>query len=160
MSKQHGFTLIELILVIVLLGIVSTTILPKLSLIDTSAHEFEFRDRLISLLRHSQLQAMQNTSSTCNRVLISSTRFGQQNDCSSNTIPSSFASEYLGITATEANSAGITFTANNSSITTIIDVRFNALGQPTQSCNGGCTIQLTGSSTTNITIEAQGYIHR
>ena len=156
---QSGFTLVELIIVIILIGILAVTALPKIGLVQNDSHTTEFRDRLVNLLRHTQLQAMQNTSSNCHRVLITNNRFGQH-DCSNNTLPNTFSNEFLGVSTAEISNISLTLTANNQPIATVFDVRFNALGQPLQNCAGGCSIQVSGSLSASITIEAQGYIHR
>lgn len=160
MLKYKGFTLVELIIVIVLIGILAVVAAPKMSFSAKDANTYEFRDRLLSLLRHTQLQAIQNTSSTCNRVVIQTGVFGQNNNCSNNSVPSSFTNDFLGLTANENPSAQVSFQVNNSAINSIFDVRFNALGQPLEDCLGGCTVQIIGEDTLTITIEAQGYIHR
>jgi MSHA pilin protein MshC len=55
--KQNGFTLIELIIVLIILGVISITVIPKL--IGQSAFEsYIVRDQLIAHLRLVQLQAM------------------------------------------------------------------------------------------------------
>ncbi|MER2490638.1 prepilin-type N-terminal cleavage/methylation domain-containing protein [Catenovulum sediminis] len=154
-----GFTLIELIIVIILIGILSVTALPKLGLLKNDSQINEYRDRLLSLLRHQQLQAMQNTNNNCHRVLINSNRFGQQNNCTSNVLENTYSPDYLGLSASESN-PDITFLANNLAINPVFDIRFNALGQPIEDCLGGCTIQIQSSYNLTITIESEGYIHR
>lgn len=56
-SQQTGFTLVELVLVIIVLGVLAATAAPKL--ISKSAFEdYTVRDQLISRLRLVQLQGM------------------------------------------------------------------------------------------------------
>ena len=69
-----GFTLVELVLVIVLLGVLSVSIAPVL-FSRPGFSEYTFRDRLISLLQTMQLQAM-NNATECSVVVITAMRFG------------------------------------------------------------------------------------
>ena len=66
--NNKGFTLIELIVVIVLLSIVSATVLPKF-LSSKGFEEYTYRDELIIKLRAIQLRTMQQIQgSTCQTI--------------------------------------------------------------------------------------------
>ena len=62
-SKQRlrGFTLIELIITLVILGILSVTAAPKF-LGSSTEDAYSYRDRTLTALRTVQLRAMQNTA--------------------------------------------------------------------------------------------------
>lgn len=160
--RLYGFTLIELIFVILLIGILSVVVLPKLSFTDGTSDLVEARDRLLSVLRHSQLQSMQNTQSeACYKVLINNSRFGQQSaDCDNQILANTFTPDYLGFSQAEAAASPLQITANSHAISTYFQIEFNSLGVPTESCDGGCRISLTlNNQTQTIYIEPQGYIH-
>ncbi|GEM_PF-1940497 len=162
MSRSSGFTLVELIFVIILIGILAVTTLPKLTLINKDSSLIEARDRLLSLLRHTQLQSMQNTQTTgCYKVLVNSIRFGQQtSDCTIQTLPATFNPDYLGYTQAEAISSKLRIKVNGYPVTTYYQITFNSLGIPENLCSRGCNIALTiNGQTETIYIEAQGYIH-
>lgn len=58
---QNGFTLIELIVVIILISIMAVTVLPKF-LTSSGFEEYTYRDELIIKLRAIQLRTMQQTN--------------------------------------------------------------------------------------------------
>ena len=162
MRSRLGFTLIELISVILLIGILAVTALPKLSIVNNSSALIEASDRLTSLLRHSQLQSMQNTQTlACYKVILSASRFGQQSsNCTSVQLATQFSPDYLGFSEAEANSAKLSIQLNNTAIASNTQITFNSLGVPQNACANGCQIKLELNSQSRIIyIEPQGYIH-
>ncbi len=61
MTKSSGFTLVELVLVIVLLGVLSVMIAPRF-FTASGYDQVAARDQLIQLLRQAQLQTMNNSA--------------------------------------------------------------------------------------------------
>ena len=94
MTKHSGFTLIELILVLVLMGILAAVALPRLQL----GSQFEQRlqaDNLVGLLRLAQLRAMNDPKAVqqgdvlqrCARVVITNTAFSLTQNCEATATP-------------------------------------------------------------------------
>lgn len=63
-NSTQGFTLVELLIVIILIGIMAVTALPAL-VGSRDVEATAFRAELLSLLRYQQQQAMQDTSRGC-----------------------------------------------------------------------------------------------
>ncbi|WP_164835554.1 type IV pilin protein, partial [Pseudoalteromonas sp. TB51] len=62
-QRLRGFTLVELIITLVILGILSVTAVPKL-LGSSTEQAYSYRDRVLNALRTVQLRAMQNTATS------------------------------------------------------------------------------------------------
>jgi MSHA pilin protein MshC len=159
MSEQQGFTLVELIITIILIGILATTVAPKFFTAQ-GYQAYTYRADIINKIRAIQLRAMQQTSGVhCHQVLIKPKQIGlPDEDCTAAPATSDFSSDWQADTAGVEVEAGhaITFTAEQSRIT------FNALGQPDGDCGtnvNGCKITINGTETLTIKIESEGYIH-
>jgi len=168
MYKKSGFTLIELVIVIILTGILAATAIPKL--IGNDGFEIQaYRDQLLQLLKTVQQQAMNcdadcrvNDGGTprtgnpyaCNKVIIESQRFGIPENCDDENstlleLPDIFNPPQLGMSIEEAESTSVTFSQHT--------IEFDDLGVAS-SCTG-CDISIIGEQTLLIRIEPQGYIH-
>ena len=66
MARLYGFTLIELVLVIILIGVLAVTAAPRF-FTASGYDQVAARDQLIQLLRQAQLQTM-NSSAECQVV--------------------------------------------------------------------------------------------
>ncbi|WP_017221681.1 type II secretion system protein [Moritella dasanensis] len=165
MFKKSGFTLIELVIVIILLGILAATAIPKL--IGNDGFEAQaYRDQLLQLLKTVQQQAMScdddcrknvggiprtNNLYACNKVIIESNRFGIPKGCDVTFPLAGYEVPQLGMSKAEADSSSISF---NSPLRII---EFDSRGV----ANGcvSCDISIIGEQTLFIRIESQGYIH-
>jgi MSHA pilin protein MshC len=149
--SSKGFTVIELVVVIILIGILAATIIPKMQ--STGGYEeIIYQDETVTKLRSIQLRAMQDTSgSQCHDVLVTSDKLGIPDDsCTS-------------------------FVDNNLNSTTIVKIidhdvefeyaggstlfSFDHLGRPVD-CSSPCEISIVGKEQTLIVaINDQGYIY-
>ncbi|RUO66118.1 MSHA pilin protein MshC [Pseudidiomarina planktonica] len=157
MRIQQGFTIIELVAVIVVIGILAVTAAPAF-FSDDGADVQTYQARLINLLRLQQQRAMQDTASTNNYcVLIAGNRFGVPTNCSDTSLPASFDPDYEGLAAAEQD-AGVTITP--------AEVRyFNGLGCPVSAPGNACgtapwQITIAGGNNLQVCVASQGRIHR
>ena len=151
LQKQKGFTTIELVVVIILIGILAATVIPKMQ--STGGYEeIIYQNETVTKLRSIQLRAMQNTSgSECHDVLITTDKLGIPDDSCT------------------------TFVDNNLNSTTIVKIidhdvefeyaggstvfTFDHLGRPVD-CSSPCQISIVGTEQTLIVaINDQGYIY-
>lgn len=158
-GRQCGFTLIELILVIILLGILGMTAASRL-IGRSSFDAYLTRDQAVSLARQIQLRAMSNntpqgTQDPCLSLIVQPDRFG----------PATCADTTYSGRALTTQEDGVTVSG-----TTQGEIRFDLLGRPYQSDSSGNKIQLCASickitftsrnaQSASLCINREGYIH-
>ncbi|MBV7297976.1 type II secretion system protein [Enterovibrio paralichthyis] len=153
MSK--GFTLIELITVLMILGIISVFAVPRLS----GAEAFSVtgaRDTGLSVARQVQLRAMQqeDTSAGCNALVITASRLG-----------GSVASENCKLGEDENRSDVVDLSNSSVRISPEQTLYFDLLGRPVDANNkrlcttGDCKFTFKqGDSTASICLNSEGFI--
>ncbi|MDX1303796.1 prepilin-type N-terminal cleavage/methylation domain-containing protein [Photobacterium sp.] len=160
-NRQQGFTLVELIVVIILLGILGVTATSRL-MGKSSFTAHIARDQAISIARQIQIIAMQTdgTLNACQRLVVTNvsdeenSRFGRPAACSSN---DDLFSDVL-----RGKQAEVTFA------TPVIDIYFNLLGRPVDAdgkrictTSSGCkvTVRSRNGETASLCINSEGFIH-
>ena len=159
--RHKGFTLVELIIVIILIGILSVSVFSRFS--GTSGFaEYTYQARLISALRNMQTRAMHdNRDGYCFKINIdkSNTAFGPPALDYITSIDFSNP-DYLTTSATEMSSEGVSLSTQPN----FDFIDFDSLGRPVDgdknlTCNALCKITLAGESAVSVCVESQGYIH-
>lgn len=148
MKRGLGFSLLELVITIIIVGILAVTILPKI-LGSSTFSTYTVRAQLITQLRLAQIRAMHD-STTCYSVLITTTQYGipTATACASSFDPSDETIDIeTDVSVTISSSSGV-------------EVRFDSMGRPIGGdCNAGCDIDVVGADTLAIRIESEGFIH-
>lgn len=142
-----GFTLIELIVVLVLIGVLAVSVVPRF--FDASGtSEYLYRDQTLNILRRIQMQAMQCTDCVSQGVRVQNDRiFSGTNACLND-------ATHLCIVPRDSSTITIAKTGFN------IQLNFDSNGRPLSNCaTGTCRITIEGAVTLPICIEAEGYIH-
>ena len=157
-SLQLGFTIIELVIVILILGIMAVSVVPKF-FTSTGFQEYTYQAEIITKLRSIQLRAMQQTDSTdsniCHTVLVTEGALGVPKDCDLTLADGWQGEDELteepGTTNVKVEDGHeVTFAPIAFSFS------FDSMGRP--SCSP-CLITVVGDSTLTIKIESEGYIH-
>lgn len=167
---NQGFTLIELVVVIIIIGVLSVSVLPRF-FSSSGFEEYAYRDEIATKLRAIQLRAMQQagtgfSNGQCNEVVLhSSGKLIGTPDVSGCTGSRSFSNNFgdakdqVGGIAKEVkvdddHNVTITSSAGNSII-----FEFDRWGRPLGDCAVGCEIYVTGAQQLTIEINAEGYIY-
>ncbi|MGI2215463.1 type II secretion system protein [Shewanella baltica] len=155
MSKQAGFTLVELVTTIILISILAVVVLPRL-FTQSSYSAYSLRNEFISELRQVQQKALNNTD-RCFRVTVSATdyqvsQFPARNEavCSGTALsPNPLYSQ-----AFQGGAQLVLVSTNSSNFSLDFDIN----GRPSLACNGPY-ISVIANDTVMINVSSEGYIY-
>lgn len=159
-NKHNGFTLVEVIVVLILIGILAVTAASKFTGTDTF-EAYTFRASLISALRLTQQRAMQQTNISdgyCHQIVIENTLYGvpDRTNCATVSFPNGWQPDFTGLVVDPRYN--ITFQING--VANPGKISFDSMGRPQGDCAGGCDINIQSSvETLKIRIESEGFIH-
>ena len=147
-GSAHGFTLVELVAVIILAGILAVTIGGRF-FSGSDIDVYAARELLLGHLRRLQLDAL-NNGAGCFQMLLLTDRYGPP-DLNPCTATAAFSSGYFDGRGTDPYRASL--------LDGRLDLRFDGWGRPGGDCTGGCTLTFNGAISLQLRIEAEGYIH-
>ena len=154
-----GFSLIELVLVILLLGILAAFAVPKW--LGKGGFETQtVREELLTRLRLVQTVNMHEPADRCTQLVVASPRFAHRTYAAcpaSDDLSSGWTDNLRTRGRLVTPSAGMSISLNNSNNFVL---RFDQMGRPLGSCATGCTLLVSdGRETSRIKIESEGFIH-
>lgn len=149
--KKLGFTLVELIITIVVIGVLAVTVAPRF-LGNDSEEATALRDRALQVVRNIQLRAMQNVNDTsCVKITPSTIAPPAGHDCS-NAVSTAFDSDQV-VNA----SSGFSFQTADENDAAFTQIQFDSMGKPRNiTCNSACKIQVNNVA---ICLQQEGAIY-
>ena len=150
--QQRGFTLVELIITLIIIGVLAVTAIPRF-FGSQSEDAFALRDRTLALVRTVQLQAMHDIASTnCVKITANLIAPPQDSDCAK-AISTDFEDQLV----VDSSGTGITFFTTNNQGSSFNSLRFNHLGEPILvDCSNTCEIQMNNQK---VCISAAGAVY-
>lgn len=164
-NNDKGFTLVELVVVIILLTVLAATAIPKLTLTQGFEATTD-RDQLIALLISVQTRAMQNTEQIikftgptddkkCFQVSFTADKIGalaqdRVGKCTSDFIANLGDTEDFFLLKPATN-----FTVRNLANAAVSEIGFDNWGRPVPQS----AYKITFDSRAAVCIESEGYIH-
>ncbi|MCL1089004.1 type II secretion system GspH family protein [Shewanella profunda] len=155
MAKQAGFTLVELVTTIILIGILSVTVLPRL-FTQSSYSAFSLRNEFMAELRQVQQRALNNTD-RCYRIAVSSAGYQMSQFATRDNAGCTGAALSPSPLYTQAFQGGATLALSSSNASSF-NIDFDINGRPSLACNGNC-IKVIANDIVIINISSEGYIY-
>jgi len=150
--KKNGFTLVELIVTILVIGVLAVTVAPRFLGSDTE-EAVALRDRTLLFVRNMQLRAMQNIQdSSCVKITASIIAPPAGHNCANN-LSTAFDADQI-VNASSSDFTFQTFDANGDSFS---QIQFDGLGKPRNiTCSTACRIQI---DTFAMCLQSEGAIY-
>jgi MSHA pilin protein MshC len=153
-SEQSGFTLIELVVVLLLIGVLMVVGMPRF-FNQLTFLEWGFSDEVGEALRFSQKMAVATGCDTQIAITVASYQLNQRVNCNSGafTVP---------VRLPGSDAAGYTGSAPGSITLTAINLYFDPLGRPRNSATNALLTSSTliAIGTRSVTVEPEtGYVH-
>lgn len=159
-SAKKGFTLVELIIIIIVIGILAVTAAPRL-LTTSDYAQRSVQDQIISQIRLAQLRAL-NDRSGCYAVYIGadSQAIFRANRNADSSCPASYTlQEQSEISDKVVIDIGGELATNADPLQILFDTK----GRPATSADCAaqqrCKIDITATQNTAVCIESEGYVH-
>jgi MSHA pilin protein MshC len=152
-SGQHGFTLIELIVTMIIIGVLAVVVAPKF--FDRGTFDRRgFHDQVMAALRYAQKAAIAQHRNVCvvfgaNPASVTLTQVATGSPCPGVSPGNNLASP-----------SGLTYSISSSNVSfsgSPANFSFNSLGQPSFSSTP-LPVQVSGAATINVEPET-GYVH-
>ncbi|EGN74894.1 prepilin-type N-terminal cleavage/methylation domain-containing protein [Idiomarina sp. A28L] len=155
LSRSKGFTLIELIIVIVLVAILAVTAGPRF-FSDRGVEEATLEPRILSMLRLQQQRAMQDTLNPCFGVTLTATQITPR-DCTAAVTQDRVLllpepALLTVVSGLPAASSGFLFNSLGCPVSNAHETNPEACGQ------SSVELQVVGVDNRRICIQSQGYI--
>lgn len=142
-----GFTTIELVVVIILLGVLAVTAMPRL-ISQQSILSSQYQTQLLSALRLAQWQQMNRmqANNPCLMLSLNASTLAPLNSCAA-------PPEGVTVAIPSAEQAMVSFSGPST-------IQFTTEGLPSGGCSGGCTLTITDTQRSRqVEINAEGYIY-
>jgi MSHA pilin protein MshC len=155
--SEYGFTIIELVVTIILIGIMAATVVPRF-FTSEGFGEYTYRDELIIKLRAIQLRSMQQTNDVaCQIIRVNTSEVGLlASQINTNTCDSILAGDTTTVSIISDNVISFSISENLSLF------NFSSMGRPVGCITADpCEIMLTvtGTDALSILINSEGYIY-
>ena len=154
MRTSSGFTLIELVATIIVIGVLAVTVLPRFS--DRSGvAEYALRDQLIALAQEAQQRAMFDHSGACYSLSLQADRAEVHRDGGTfdDTMIVGFDNDYDGL-GTTASGSTVYFDALGNLLTGGADCASSSIPA------AALTIGISGGNPVSLIIHPTGYVQR